>query len=757
VQTIRGEKIIVRGDVQGVGLRPFLCREANSLGLAGEVRNTGDGLEIRLVGNEHVVDRLLAKLSTAAPAAAHVAQVSREPLKHWSCAAGVRIVDSSGGNISTTIPTDLATCEQCLRELFDRDNRRFQHPFISCTDCGPRHSILLDLPWDRCRNSQGAFSQCPLCTAEVADASGRRFHSQTNSCHHCGPQLELLYDSGASSLHRAQALGSAVCLLRDGALLAVKGPGGYQLVTRADRAEGLARLRQLKQRQRKPLAVMFADLEQVEQYCLPSEQERELLRSGAAPIVLVQRRSGGAALQPAVAPGLHRLGAMLPATPLQHLLLRAVAAPLVTTSANLRGETLCYRDAEALEIFAPIVDGILRHDREIRHPLDDSIVQSVAGRPMLLRRARGYSAHIASLAQPYPTAVAAGADLNNCPALNAGSSLLCAPHVGDLDAVSAQQRHRARVKDLCQLYGLAAETALCDLHPDYHSRHLALASGLPVHALQHHRAHLYATLAENPEAARPLLAVIWDGAGYGGNNELWGGEFIVLDEQGERRLGSLRPFPLPGGEQAIREPRRTALGLLQALNDTAEMPAALQAQFNEREQVLLLAMLEKSLNSPQCSSVGRLFDGVAALLAGHSVNDYQGEAAVQLEQLAASYTGIDALSPWPMPLERSGQHWQLDWRPLLRELLDSTATTPAGEQAARFHVSLAHAILELAKAAGCQHILLGGGCFQNRLLTELTLQLADKRHCTVHWPRRLPPGDGGIAIGQLYALLTGVR
>lgn len=748
------EQITLEGAVQGVGLRPFLCREATALGLAGEVRNTGLGLELKVCGNPASVDRLLQRLRDDAPEPAIIDRIERQPLPGWDCGGGFRIADSSAGAVSTSLPPDRATCPACLAELFDPASRRYRHPFISCTACGPRHSILRALPWDRCRTTQDAFSECPACTAEVEDAAGRRFHSQTNSCHDCGPQLWLATaGDGGDRTHREEALSGAERRLRDGAVLAIKGPGGYQLVTRADAADGVARLRRLKQRRRKPLAVMFADTRQLLRYCTPTDNELTLLAAPEAPIVLVPY-AGEQRLDPGIAPDLDRLGAMLPATPLQHLLLRGVSAPLVVTSANRRGEPLCYRDDEALAQFGPLLDGVLGHNREIMHPLDDSILQWAAGRTMVLRRGRGLGVDVAAAPQDAPVAVAHGADLKNCPALSVGGRLLSAPHVGSLDSLAGERRHQGRVESLSNLYAAQPQQALCDRHPDYHSTRLARAGGLAVRQLQHHRAHLYAVLAENPEARRPLLAVTWDGTGYGGDGTVWGGECFLVDEQGDRRLASLAPFRLPGGEQAIREPRRTAMGLLHALGEMAPQGLA-PLGFASREAALLQQMLDSGVNAPLCSSAGRLFDGFAALLIGVHHSDYEGEAAVRLEQLAARHANPAALPPWPVPLQRDHQPWQLDWGPALRATLAALEVTDPAELAARFHVTLAHAILALAREAGCSDILLGGGCFQNRLLLELTRDLAAARGCRVLWPRRLPPGDGGIAVGQLHAFLTG--
>jgi hydrogenase maturation protein HypF len=637
-----------------------------------------------------------------------------------------------------------------------------------------------------------SFPLCASCQAEVDDPEDRRFHSQTNCCLDCGPRLSLR-ESGIDRVHEGTpALDRAVALLAQGGLLAVKGLGGFHLMARADQPAAIERIRQLKRRQRKPLAVMFATLDSLARYCRISEAEQRQLCSSIAPIVLLQRQARalfskppGAPfskppvapfskprvapfINPLVAPGLDRLGAMLAYTPLHHLLLQGVGVPLLATSANPRGEPLCYRNQQAVDGFADNIDAVLSHDRDIQQPLDDSIVQIAAARPMTLRRARGFDLQCAELDSSAVDSLAVGADLKNCIALNRGREILSAPHIGDLNSLAAEAAHAARSQDLCELYGLQPQQVICDLHPAYSSRRLAIESGLPLQAIQHHRAHLYAVLAENPAVQRPLLAAIWDGTGYGDDGTVWGGEFFLLDQHGDRRLACLAPFHLPGGEQAIREPRRMALSLLFTLYGEAAIEHPALPHFTAGEKQLLLQMLQQQVNSPLCSSAGRLFDGVAALLGIHPRVDYEGEAAICLEQLAARcdtlYNRCNTrrnnstdLSPYPFELDRNTSVWQLNWRPMVHQLLQEAAAghVRAEQIAARFHLSLAHGILAIASAVGSVDVLVGGGCFQNRLLLEAVLRLANDRGIRLHWPRDLPPGDGGIAAGQLYALLSG--
>jgi hydrogenase maturation protein HypF len=446
---------------------------------------------------------------------------------------------------------------------------------------------------------------------------------------------------------------------------------------------------------------------------------------------------------------------MLPATPLQHLLLAPLDTAVVATSANRRGEALIYQDTDAVELLAAVADAILMYDREILHPLDDSIVQVVLERTMVLRRARGFDLYCGDLPQSSNTALAYGADLKNCIAVNRGTEILSAPHVGNLDSVSAEKLLASRAEALCEIYQLTPAQALCDRHPDYVSHRLAHDSGLPVHEIQHHRAHAWATLLENPAAGRPLLAAVWDGTGYGEDGTVWGGEFFLLAQRGETRIASLYPLRLPGAEQAIREPARVAFSLLYTLFGAGALDHPALPASSTLDYALLARLLEQGVNTPQCSSVGRLFDGVAALLGLSPAVDYEAEAAIGLEQLASRYRNRQDLVPYPTALLDQETPWRLDWRPMLLELLadwhDPAST--ADYIAARFHLSMAHAILHVVKATGCEEVLVGGGCFQNRVLMDMLYRLARQQQVTLHWPRTLPPGDGAIAAGQLTAQL----
>lgn len=733
----RRARIVVAGAVQGVGFRPYVYRLAVGLGLAGCVRNAPAGAEIEAEGSEAAIAALLDGLR-AAPAPARVERVECA----WLAPLGARgfVVAASDEAPGTALPLpDLAPCAECLAELRDPAARRFGYAFTSCSHCGPRYSLIAALPYDRARTAMAAFTPCAACAAEYADPASRRFRHEANACPACGPRLAFRDAQGRPVAGGEGALAMAAALLRGGGILALKGAGGFQLLTDARDAAAVARLRERKHRPHKPLAVLFADLAALGAVCRVSPAEQALLTSPAAPIVLLDRCSD--ALPTNLAPGNPRLGAMLPSTPLHVLLLERLGFPVVATSGNASGEPLCADNDEGLARLAGIADGFLLHDRAILHPLDDSVMQIAAGRAQVLRLARGLAP--LALAGGEPAGLALGGQLKSALAVGGAGRIVAGPHIGNLDTALALVRFDAAMVTLPALAGVTPQALVHDAHPDYASSVWAIRDPRPAIAVQHHHAHVAAVMAEHGFDGE-VLGVAFDGAGLGGDGTLWGGEFLCGDGAQLRRVAWLRPFPLPGGERAAREPRRAALGLLYAAYGPGLGGVTLP--FSAAEQRTLLQALERRVNAPFTSSVGRLFDAVAALLGLCEVASFEGQAAAAVQAAAEA---APAQTPYPLPLVQHGDGLVADWVPLLDEVLaDRAAGVAVSIIAARFHAALAALVSVVSARVGTPRVVLAGGCFQNRRLLDETRAALENGGLAVFWPQRLPPGDGGLAVGQ---------
>lgn len=745
--------LAVRGAVQGVGFRPFAFRLAADLGLDGWVNNSPHGAAVEVEGPPPHLKRFLVRLQAELPPPGQIHGLEAaflEAVGHRGFE--IRPSRSQGAPTALVLP-DIATCPACLEELFDPADRRCGYPFINCTHCGPRFSIIEALPYDRARTTMRRFPLCPACQAEYDDPLDRRFHAQPNACPDCGPQLSLWDPAGRPLAQRQDALHKTVDALRQGQIVAVKGLGGFHLVVDAGQEDAVARLRQRKKRYEKPLALMYPTLERLRRDCDPDPLEERLLQAPEAPIVLLRRRQGTSSVAPSVAPANPYLGAMLPYTPLHHLLLRPLQRPVVATSGNRSEEPICIDNAEAVQRLGDIADLLLVHDRPIRRQVDDSVARLIDGRQMLLRRARGYAPLPLPLTKrpkgpkEPPPALALGGQLKNTVALSLQNRAFVGQHIGDLGTRPALDAFRRVQQDLQDLYATTPRLIVHDLHPDYLSSQHARTVDLPRLAVQHHYAHVLACMADN-EAASPVLGIAWDGSGYGPDGTVWGGEFLRVDADGYRRVGHLRLFPLPGGDEAVRQPRRAASGLLYALWG----PAAFQqddlaplAAFSRAQRRILCRILERGLNAPQTSSAGRLFDAVAALAGIRQRSSFEGQAAIELEfavdpQERAAY---------PFPYTADGL---LDWGPLVEALIaDVRAGVGTGRIAARFHNGLIEACLAVARAEGIERVALTGGCFQNKFLCQgLAQRLRAEGFCPlVH--QRVPPNDGGIALGQLAA------
>lgn len=744
-------RTIVRGAVQGVGFRPFVYRLARELNLTGWVNNSPAGVFIEVEGPRDNVSSFLQRLSAERPPLSSIRGTETSFLEPEGFEKfEIRESESSGEKAAAVLP-DVATCPDCLSDIISPENRRYRYPFTNCTNCGPRFSIIRSIPYDRANTSMAAFEMCEKCRAEYDDPADRRFHAQPNACPECGPQLELWDRSGNVTAVCDEALTAAADAIRNGRIVAIKGLGGFHLVCDARNDDAVRALRRRKHREEKPLAIMSPSIENVLGLCRMTEIERGLLASPESPIVLLKRKPN-AAISTFVAPRNPYLGVMLPCTPLHHLLMRELRFPIVATSGNLSDEPICVYENEAVERLAGIADVFLVHNRGIERHVDDSIVREMMGREMVLRRARGYAP------LPFPvvgidhTVVAAGAHLKNTVAVAAKGQAYTSQHIGDLENKQAYDAFQKVIEDIERLYEVRPETVACDLHPDYISSKWAAGAGLDKIPVQHHYAHILSCMAEN-ETSPPVLGVAWDGTGFGTDGTIWGGEFLTVGETGFERSAHLRAFRLPGGDKAVREPRRSALGLLyevlgEKVFDRRDLYPVVS--FSSSELKTIGQMLGQGINSPVTSSTGRLFDAVAAILGLRERAAFEGQAAMELEFLAEE----NEAGAYEIKLnEIPGGPAVLDWEPMLRDIVHEidTGVGPA-TVAARFHNTLVEMIVEVANRARLENVVLSGGCFQNRYLLEHAIKRLKKDDFCVYWHRRIPTNDGGIALGQVAAV-----
>jgi hydrogenase maturation protein HypF len=738
-------RVLVRvsGVVQGVGFRPYVHALAARFDLAGWVGNDANGVFVEVEGAPDAVAAFTDELPRGAPPLAAVDGVTVEELPVRGDTGFVILESRVGGEKHALVPADSATCDDCLRELLDPADRRFGYAFVNCTNCGPRYTIVRDVPYDRPATTMAGFAMCADCASEYHDPHDRRFHAQPVCCPACGPRLRLADRSGSPVAGDPVAV--AADLLREGLVVAVKGLGGYHLAADATCATGVEALRQRKHREEKPFAVMVPDLASAEALCRLDDVERRLLTSVRRPVVLLPRRAE-ASLAGAVAPGNRYLGLMLPYTPLHHLLCRALAGPFVLTSGNVSDEPIAYLDGDAYERLGGIADYYLTHDRPIHTRTDDSVVRVFEGRELPVRRSRGYVPEPTSVPVPARRPVlACGAELKHTFCLLKQARAVVSQHVGDLENYETYRAFIEGVAHLSRLVDVRPEVVAYDLHPEYLSTKYALAlDGVEHVGVQHHHAHVASCLADNGVAG-PAIGVAFDGLGYGTDGTLWGGELLVADLVGFERVGHLVPVPLPGGSTAIRQPWRMAAAYLDAAYGDGG-PGWLDLRRRHEHWDTVVAMARGGVNAPLTSSAGRLFDAVAALLGVRDVVTYEGQAAVELEQLAD-------------PAERSaypvtvGPNLVVEGTQLVRAVVDDVrrGADPA-RVAARFHNGLSSAVVAVCERVrevrGLETVALSGGVFQNVLL--LGRLVADLRATgfTVLTHHRVPPNDGGISLGQ---------
>jgi hydrogenase maturation protein HypF len=757
--------VLVEGVVQGVGFRPFVWRLATELGLVGRVRNAAGRVEVEASGTPEALEEFARRLRTDAPPRARVERVSVRPLDPGAIASLTAPfeIDESVDAVTRDrlFPPDIATCDDCLSELFDPTDRRYRYPFINCTNCGPRATIIDELPYDRAQTTMRAFPLCESCEREYRDPANRRFHAEPVACAACGPRLAWRATGApAAAAHGEAALAAAVGALRAGQIVAVKGLGGYHLACDATDESSVRRLRDRKRRWAKPFAVMVRDLAAAEALCHVGALERRLLTGPARPIVLLEARpSARRRLARSVAAGNRRLGVFLPYTPLHHLLLAHLDRPLVLTSGNLTDEPLATDDEDALVRLAGLADGFLAHDREIHARYDDSVTRVVSGRESVVRRARGYAPEPLTLPVPAPVPLlAVGAELKHTFTLARGSRAHVAPHNGDLEDLATHRAFTDGLAHLSRLLALEPEMVVHDLHPEYLSTKYAIArfSADKRIAVQHHHAHVAACAAEHGIVGQ-FLGVAYDGLGMGDDGTLWGGEVLLADLRGYRRLARFARAPLPGGALAVKRPYRMALGYLfgsesfeddptPGLAEADESAAAFLARLDPREVALVRTQIARRLNAPEASSAGRLFDAAAALLGIRDVAEYEAQAAIDLELAARDRRA----APLPYRLHYRDDLLVVDPRPTLAALLGGGASP--GELAARFQATVSEATRELLADAhartGVRAVCLSGGVFQNRRLASTLLRQLAADGFEPFINRQVPVNDGGVSYGQ---------
>jgi hydrogenase maturation protein HypF len=753
--------IRIDGVVQGVGFRPFAYSLATSLGLSGLVGNDVDGVFAEVEGSVEAVAKFLLLLKQEAPPLARIERVTTRALGTTGSAEFVIAPSVPGGQRRTFVPADSATCDDCLRELADAADRRYRYPFINCTNCGPRFTIVRDVPYDRPLTTMSGFVMCACCAAEYQDPADRRFHAQPICCPDCGPRLSLV-DCARAPLPGTDQIAAAGALLRSGRVVAVKGLGGYHLMVDAGNGAATAALRGRKRREDKPFAVMVGDVATARLICEVDETAAQLLTSAPRPIVLLPRLPASDHLiAPAVAPGNRHLGLMLPYTPLHHLLLAAGPGPIVATSGNVSDEPIAFRDDDAFERLAGIADAFLLHDRAIHMRADDSVVRSAEGRASMLRRSRGYVPEPLRVTPRFSQPVlACGAELKNTFCLAKGEHAVVSQHVGDLENAETLRSFVESIEHFKRLFDIRPRLVAHDLHPDYLSTKYAVdladrgQADIQLVGVQHHHAHIASCLVDN-EANGPVIGVAFDGTGYGADGTIWGGEFLLADLASFQRAGCLEPVPMPGGAAAIRQPWRMAAAYLAACYpDGAPARLAVQDR-NEQHWTTITAMAARGINAPMTSSAGRLFDAVAALLGIRDTINYEGQAAIELEQLA----DLDERCTYQASITGEGQ-LRLAGADLVRAAAEDLAGgVPIPVIAARFHNGVAASIVtvcaRLREETGLEAVALSGGVFQNLLLTRRVVRGLEDQGLRVLAHSRVPSNDGGISLGQ--AAVAGAR
>lgn len=747
--------IFVRGAVQGVGFRPFVYRIASENQLKGYVLNSSAGVKIEIEGSQNSINDFLFKLQNEKPRLAIINSIESFYLPENGF--NNFIIEQSADDLetSTLILPDFSVCDDCLREMFDPNDRRFLYPFINCTNCGPRFSIIEKIPYDRPNTSMKNFLMCDDCKREYENPSDRRFHAQPIACPVCGPQLELWNRDGKTIETKNDALLSTVEKIKNGFIVAVKGLGGFQLVVDATNYQSVKNLRDRKHRDEKPFALMFPSIESIKSVCSISKEEERVLLSPESPIVIVKKKNTHSIIAENVAPNNPNLGVMLPYTPLHHLLIKEFNKPIVATSGNLSEEPICIDNYEALEKLKYIADYFLVHNRPIVRHVDDSIVRVVCNRTMMIRRARGYAPLPINIVcddkEKDVSVLAVGAHLKNTVALKVKDNIFISQHIGDLSTEESSKAFKNVINDFLNLYQVDKQEVVSDLHPEYLSTKYAQSISDRVQNIQHHYAHIASCRIEN-HFEGDALGVSWDGTGLGYDNSIWGGEFFHSAKNNYKHIAQFKKFKLPGGDTAIKEPRRSAAAVLYSIfgNKFVEQNKNyFENNFFDKEVTLIQSMLEKNINTQITSSVGRLFDAVASLLGLCHKSKYEGQAGMALEFAADE----NEKGSYPFSVFYDKIHI-VDWTEIIKNILnDLKKGIKIPSIAAKFHNSLVEIIFTLSQKFNYKNVILSGGCFQNKLLTERVIEKLESEKINVLWHQRVPPNDGGIALGQIAAYL----
>jgi hydrogenase maturation protein HypF len=720
--------------------------------LKGYVSNTNEGVEIEAEGNEDFLLEFIQRINSEKPPISIIQKLKTEKLSLNNFREFEIRKSSLKGYPYTIMFPDIATCPECLKETFDKKNRRYLYPFTNCTNCGPRYSIIESLPYDRARTTMKAFHMCSECKGEYDDPSNRRFHAQPNACHVCGPHMELWDKKGDIIESHLNALLSSVRLIKEGKIIAVKGLGGFHLIADALNPEAIEKLRIRKGREEKPFALMYPDIKSVKKDCVVSEKEEELLTSVRSPIVLLKKREGCSVAE-AVAPKNPNLGVMIPYTPLHHILMKHLKTPVVATSGNLSEEPICTDENEAISRLNGIADLFLVHNRPIYRHVDDSIARIVMNNNIILRRSRGYAPMpVLTENRQGKNIISVGGHLKNTIAVSKGSEVFISQHIGDLESIESYNSFRNTLSKFSEVYKINPDIVICDSHPDYISAKYAKENFKNVLSVQHHVSHIFSVIAEN-DISMPVLGIAWDGAGYGDDKTVWGGEFIVIDDKGYSREAHLKKFPLPGGASSFKNIYKTAFGLLYEIFGE-ELIEIIPGISDLKEYGILVNMVKKNINSPRCSSAGRLFDAVAFITGVRKTAGFEGQAAMELEFLT---DGVISEDSYEIELINENDMLVLDWENMLRGVIeDSKNNLDLKIISVKFHNSLVNVIVKTAEKIGIRNVALTGGCFQNRYLLENSIHRLKEKGFNVYWNREVPANDGGISLGQIaYYLYYG--
>lgn len=758
--SIKRYSIEVKGLSEGVGFRPFVYRVCKQLGLSGWVRNDSSGVYIQVEGTKDKIDAFINIILTSPPRASEIYSIKAQEIEVLGESEFNILPSTQGVQKLPIIPPDISVCEDCRRELFDSKDKRFLYPFINCTDCGPRFSIIEDIPYDRHNTSMRDFDMCEFCRSEYEDVSNRRFHAQPVACFECGPHLELLNSSLRNLLgdypekenerreYTAKVIREASRLILEGNIVAIKGIGGFQIVCRADSDDIIRELRKRKRREEKPFAVMFRSLEDIEKYCYVSEVEKKYLVSYITPIVLLRRKQE-IDISELVAPRNPFLGCILPYTPLHILIMEEVKVPVVFTSGNISDEPICIDNEEAFERLKGIADYFLIHNRRIVRHVDDSVIRITSdGNTILIRRARGFVPKPLILDKPLSTAVGVGGHLKNTVAISVDRYIVMSQHIGDLETLESIKAFERSVKDLTKFYSIEPEYTVCDLHPDYVSTQFAEKNGRKVVKVQHHFAHILSVMGENGIIDQDVIGVAWDGTGYGTDGEIWGSEFIFVSKGDFRRVFHFLPIPLIGGEIAIKETWRIGVALL-IMSSLDEAVFEIYGDNPEVRNVVNLFRRGYFVNS---SGAGRLFDGVSSILGISNYSKFEGQSAMGLE--FALYD-VSQFSDDTYQFDLKGEI--IDWRKIILGIYqDLKENIPKEVISLKFHNTLVKIIWkcvsEMSKMFGCRNVALSGGVFQNGYLLDKTIRALKSDGFEVFTNQRVPPNDGGISFGQIVYL-----